>query len=60
MIVAGDHSNNEMAGADKDSWKSTFEDAGYQVETVLRGLGEIQAIRDIFTEQSQEAIASLN
>ena len=60
MIVAGDHANNDMAGADKDSWKSTFEDAGYQVETVLRGLGEIQAIRDIFTEHAQEAIASLN
>ena len=32
MVVAGDHANNDMAGDDKDSWKSQFEAAGYQVE----------------------------
>ena len=29
MVVAGDHANNDMAGDDKDSWKSQFEAAGY-------------------------------
>ena len=28
MVVAGDHANNDMAGADEDSWKTMFEAAG--------------------------------
>ena len=28
MVVAGDHANNDMAGDDEDSWKSTFEAEG--------------------------------
>lgn len=60
MVVAGDHANNDMAGADKDSWKSQFEAAGYQVECLLRGLGENETIRQIYVEHAQAAIDSLN
>ena len=28
MVVAGDHANNDMAGAEEDSWKSMFEASG--------------------------------
>ncbi len=28
MVVAGDHANNDMAGADEDSWLSQFEASG--------------------------------
>ena len=31
MVVAGDHANNDMAGDEDDSWKTTFEKAGYEV-----------------------------
>lgn len=60
MVVAGDHANNDMAGGDKDSWKSQFEAAGYQVECLLRGLGENETIRQIYVEHAQAAIDSLN
>lgn len=60
MIVAGDHANNDMAGEEVDSWKSTFEAAGYQVECLLNGLGELESIQKILVEHAQDAIDSLN
>lgn len=59
MIVAGDHANNDMAGDEEGAWKKTFEDAGYEVECVLRGLGENEAIRNLLVEHAQAAIDSL-
>ncbi|MBQ6321473.1 MAG: sirohydrochlorin cobaltochelatase [Lachnospiraceae bacterium] len=59
MIVAGDHANNDMAGDDEDSWKSIFEGAGFEVECILRGLGEMEDIQAIFAEHAQVAIDSL-
>ena len=58
MIVAGDHANNDMAGDDSDSWKSVFENAGYEVTCVLRGLGELEEIQTLFAEHAQAAIDS--
>ena len=60
MIVAGDHANNDMAGDEEGSWKTTFEDAGYDVTCLVRGLGELPAIQDIFVKHAQEAIDKLN
>lgn len=59
MVVAGDHANNDMAGDEEGSWKTTLEDAGYQVETVLTGLGELEAIQNLYVEHAQAAIDSL-
>ena len=59
MIVAGDHANNDMAGDEEDSWKSVFESAGYEVECVLSGLGELEAIRDLFVQHAQAAMDTL-
>ena len=50
MVVAGDHANNDMAGDEEDSWKSVFEKEGYTVECQLRGLGENEAIRQLYVE----------
>jgi sirohydrochlorin cobaltochelatase len=55
MVVAGDHAINDMAGSEEDSWKSIFENAGFKVDCILKGLGEFQPIRDIYLEH----IASL-
>ena len=60
MIVAGDHANNDMAGDEEGSWKTTFEDAGYDVTCLVRGLGELSAIQDIFVKHAQAAIDKLN
>lgn len=60
MVVAGDHANNDMAGDEEDSWKSTFEAAGYEVTSILRGLGELEAIQQLFVEHAQAAADSLS
>ena len=59
MIVAGDHANNDMAGEEEGTWKKTFEDAGYEVECLIRGLGENEAIQDLLVQHAQAAIDSL-
>lgn len=60
MIVAGDHANNDMAGDEEGSWKIEFENAGYEVTCILRGLGELPEIQQILVEHAQKAIDSLN
>lgn len=60
MVVAGDHAHNDMAGDEEDSWKSAFEAEGYKVECLLRGLGENEAIRQIYIDHAQAAIDSIS
>jgi sirohydrochlorin cobaltochelatase len=55
MMVAGDHANNDMAGADKDSHKSILEANGFKVSTYIHGLGENPAIRAMFVDRANEA-----
>ena len=59
MIVAGDHANNDMAGDDDDSWKSQFKAAGYEVTCLVRGLGELEPIQQLFVQHAQAAVDSL-
>ena len=56
MVVSGDHANNDMAGDEEDSWKSQFEAANYEVECVLKGLGEFKGIQDIYVAHTKAAI----
>ena len=57
MIVAGDHAENDMAGDEEDSWKMIIKGEGYEVDCVLKGLGEYAGIRALFLEHIREAIA---
>ena len=59
MVVAGDHANNDMAGDEDDSWKSQFEAAGYEVNCIIEGLGQDEAIQNIYVSHTQAAIDSL-
>lgn len=59
MIVAGDHANNDMAGDEEGSWKTAFEDAGYEVTCLVNGLGQLEAIQQLFVEHAQAAVDSL-
>ena len=59
MVVAGDHANNDMAGDDEDSWKTAFLNEGYDVECLIRGLGENEEIRKLYVEHAQKAIDSV-
>lgn len=56
MIVAGDHACNDMAGDDPDSWYSQFKQAGFSVETCLKGLGEYPGIREIFIQHVRDVL----
>lgn len=58
MIVAGDHAHNDMAGDEEDSWKVMFKSMGYDVETIMQGMGELPAIQDLFIQHVREAIAN--
>lgn len=57
MIVAGDHANNDMAGDEDDSWKSTFEAEGFETEIVLKGLGQYEGIQNLIVKHAGETIA---
>ena len=59
MVVAGDHANNDMAGADEDSWKSMVEAAGLTVECQIAGLGRIGAVQELYVAHTQAAIDTL-
>ena len=62
MVVAGDHANNDMAGADEDSWLSQFNAAGCfdSVNTQIAGLGEIDAVQALYVAHTKAAIDTLN
>lgn len=57
MVVAGDHANNDMAGDDEDSWKSLFEEAGFDVECQIAGLGRIDMIQQLYVLHTAEALS---
>lgn len=57
MIVAGDHANNDMAGDEDDSWKTAFANEGFEVECVLKGLGQYAGVQKILVNHAAETIA---
>ncbi|MDO5345406.1 MAG: sirohydrochlorin cobaltochelatase [Lachnospiraceae bacterium] len=59
MVVAGDHANNDMAGDEEGTWKTAFEEAGYEVVPVLEGLGQLEAVQQVYVAHAQAAIDSL-
>ena len=60
MIVAGDHANRDMAGEKEGSWKRIFENAGYEVVCQVHGLGELEAIQNLFVKHAKAAAQDLN
>ena len=62
MVVAGDHANNDMAGADEDSWLSQFEASGAfdSVDCQIAGLGGVADVQQLYIAHTKAAIDSLN
>ena len=56
MSVAGDHSINDMAGDEDDSWLSQLKKAGIEGVPVLKGLAECDAIVDIWIKRLKESM----
>lgn len=60
MVVAGDHANNDMADPDDpESFISVMKAAGFEVQCVIEGLGQLDTIDDIYVSHVQDAIDSL-
>ena len=59
MVVAGDHANNDMAGADEDSWKTMFEAAGLTVNCQISGLGRIADVQALYVTHTKAAIDAI-
>ncbi len=57
MIVAGDHANNDMAGDEEGSWKTEFEKAGFEVECVLKGMGQYTGVQQMIVDHAAAAMA---
>lgn len=60
MVVAGDHANNDMADTeDPESLASVMAAAGLEVTSVVEGLGQIEAIDEIYVSHVQDAMNTL-
>ena len=57
MIVAGDHANNDMAGDEEDSWKSVISAAGFDVECVIKGMGQYAGVQQMIVDHCAATIA---
>lgn len=54
MFVAGDHAINDIAG----DWKEELEDAGFNVELAIKGLGEYADIQHIYVDSAYRAMVT--
>lgn len=59
MIVAGDHSINDLAGPEEDSWASQLKAAGITPMPHMIGLGQLGGIQDIFLRHTKDAYSDL-
>jgi sirohydrochlorin cobaltochelatase len=50
MDVAGDHAHNDMAGSEPKSMKSVLTKNGFEVTTVIEGMGEQDGFADVFVD----------
>lgn len=56
MVVAGDHANNDMYGAEPDSWKSQIEALGITTTGHLNGIGRFPAIQALYIQHVLQAL----
>lgn len=54
LLVAGEHSKNDMAGEEPDSLRSILTEAGFTVSFTLRGLGELPQVQQAFCRRVKE------
>ena len=59
LLVAGDHSKNDMTGDEPDSLRGMLEQEGFEASWTLQGLGEISAVREIYVQRAKNAFETL-
>ncbi|MFV0423557.1 sirohydrochlorin cobaltochelatase [Oleidesulfovibrio sp.] len=60
MSVAGDHTVNDMASDEPDSWKSEFKANGITPVTVVKGMASVPAVRAIWIDHLKTAFDELD
>ena len=60
MLVAGDHAMNDMAGDEPDSWKNRCAKMGITPHCILAGLGELEAVREVYVRHLQNCMEDEN
>ena len=64
LLVLGVHAREDLAGSGPKSWQSVLKAAGYQVECLWRGLGDLDSwadiyvnhLHDLFTDHGLESV----
>lgn len=56
LLVAGEHANKDIGGETSDSWKNRLEKEGFQVNCILKGLGEYENIRKIYIQHALQIL----
>ena len=59
MLAAGNHVVNDMAGEEETSHKKILQDAGFEVEIFLHGLGDNKKIRELYLKRAAQAFDAL-
>ncbi len=54
LVAGGDHAINDMASEEEDSWESILKSNGFSVKSYIKGLGEIEAIQNIYLEHLEK------
>ncbi len=60
LVVAGGHAAKDISGDGSGSWKRSFEEAGYEVDLNLLGMGENPRVVEIFVEHTRRAEKELS
>lgn len=55
LLVAGDHVIRDMCGDEPDSWKSRIEREGVKAVCHLKGLGEYEAVQQMYVQHARGA-----
>jgi sirohydrochlorin cobaltochelatase len=59
MSVAGDHTVNDLAGDEDDSWKSVLTQAGIECVPVIKGLAEYDAFVGLWLDHLKVVMAHM-
>ena len=59
LLVCGDHALNDLFGDEEDSLLSELTEAGYEVVSYVKGLGEYPEIQAIYAEHLADAMEGL-
>lgn len=60
MAVAGDHAKNDLAGDEDDSWKSELKKMGIECVPILKGMGELDPIAELWLDHLETAIKNFD